>query len=252
MVARKLRATAIALTAGLAAMMVLGHGATAHAANATSATSATNTETSDPPGWRAVQAGTFSPLDRFHAGFGFGSGIGWVTDEAARANLVGKTGPTFHLDVGADIYDLVTLEGSLGTIFLKDDGAYQETVIDQDGVVFDADSSLSLTVATLAAGLRTPDLCLAANQQVRGGWLALFGYVRLGHAWVGGGREIGNCIDCRRETLATPGGTFLEPGLSIGLKANDSWGFSLVSSYRGYFSGTVASEWRIGLMISNW
>src|SRR5689334_3517867 len=126
MVAREFRATKIALTAGLAILIGLGDLASARATEATNTADAGN---GDPPaGWRAVQAGKFSPLDPFHAGFGFGSGVGRVTDETARANLVGKTGPTFHLDVGADIYDLVTLEGTLGTIFLKDNGAYQQTV----------------------------------------------------------------------------------------------------------------------------
>jgi len=173
MVARTFRATAIALTAGLALFIEMVNGATAHATEATVADARNGIP--PPPGWRAVQAGQFSPLDPFHAGFGIGSGVGWVTDETARANLVGKSGPRFHLALGADLYDILTLEGSLGTIFLQDDGVYQQTVINQDGVVFEAQSSLSLTVAALSGGLRTPDLCLAVNQQMRAGWLALFG-----------------------------------------------------------------------------
>lgn len=206
-----------------------------------------------PPGWRDVRAGRFSPLDPFHAGFGLGSGVGWVSDKTARENLVGTSGPTLHLDVDADIFDLVTLAGSVGTIFLRDDARFRQMVIDSQGQVSDADSSLNLTLASLSGGLRTPDLCLVANQRRKGGWLAMYGFGRVGHAWIGGGRSISRCIDCRQEKLATPGGEFIEPGLSIGLKANDGVGASLVSSYRGYFGGSAAAgEWRIGLTFSNW
>jgi hypothetical protein len=205
------------------------------------------------PGWRDVQAGTFSPLDPFHAGFGLGSGVGWVTDKTAQENHVGKSGATLHLDLDADFFDLVTLGASLGTIFLSDDGSYKQMVIDENGTVSEAKSSLGLSVVALSAGLRTPDWCLAANPRLKTGWAALYGFARFGHAWMGGGRSIARCVDCRQEKLATPGGNFIEPGLSLGLKANDSWGFSLVSSYRGYFGGAAAAgEWRIGFMISNW
>jgi hypothetical protein len=205
------------------------------------------------PGWRTVRAGTFSPLDPFHAGFGIGSGVGWVTEQAAQANRVGGSGPTLHLDVDGDFFDLVTLGGSLGTIFLKDDGSYTQTVIDSEGEVSDAKSSLNLTLASVFTGLRTPDLCLAANERMQAGWVALYGFTRFGHTWVGGGRSIAQCIDCRSEEVSPMGGWFIEPGLSLGLKANDSWGASLVSSYRGYPAGAgVAGEWRISLMFHNW
>jgi hypothetical protein len=205
------------------------------------------------PGWRAVRAGRFSPLDPFHAGFGLGSGVGWVTDKTARQNAVGKSGPSLHLDFDADIYDLVTIGAALGTIFLRDDGVYTQTVIDSEGEVSEGESSMSLTTASLSIGLRTPDLCLAANQKVRLGWLAMYGYARFGHAWIGGGRSIAQCSDCRRVELDTPGGQFIEPGVNVVLKANDSWGAALVNSYRAYLGDAAAAgEWRISLMFSNW
>jgi hypothetical protein len=205
------------------------------------------------PGWREVRAGSFSPLDPFHAGFGIGSGVGWLTNQAASYNHVRKSGPTFHLDVDADVFDLVTLGGSLGTIFLKDDGQFKQTVINTEGDVYDAESSLNLTQASLFTGLRTPDYCLAANQKLRAGWVALYAFTRVGYTWLGAGRAIAQCIDCREDTLSTPGGVFVEPGVSLGLKANDGIGMSLVTGYRGYPSGaSVAGELRIAIMFHYW
>jgi len=199
------------------------------------------------------RAGAFSPLDPFHAGFGIGSGIGWVTEETARENLVGNWGPTIHLDIDADLFDLFTLGGSLGTTFLPDNGSFRQWVIDTEGIVSNAESSLNLTIASLFVGLRTPDFCLAADQQAREGWLASYGFVHFGRSWFGGARTIDNCSDCDVRKLEFANGSFVEPGASIGIKANDGFGMSLSTSYRRYLSGAAAlAEWRIGYTITYW
>jgi hypothetical protein len=155
--------------------------------------------------------------------------------------------------VDADLFDLFTFGGSLGTIFIPDNGSFKQWVIDTERVVSNAESSLNLTVASLFAGLRTPDFCLVANDKARAGWVAWHGFARFGHAWFGGARTIEGCVDCDVRKLAFANGSFLEPGAEIGIKANDGFGMALFTSYRRYLSGAAAlAEWRIGYLISYW
>ncbi len=48
------------------------------------------------------------PLDTFHAGLDIGSGAGWLGERAARTQRLGQGGPTLHLGLTADFFDLVS------------------------------------------------------------------------------------------------------------------------------------------------
>jgi hypothetical protein len=205
------------------------------------------------PGWRPVAPGTFSPLDPFHASLGVGAGGGWFRAEPARLGNVGTAGVMFWSSIDADILDLLNLGVALDSIGLEDKGQFKQDVIEA-GEVHTEESTLGVLVLSVWGGLRTPDFCLALGQFPGGtGWLAVHAFARVGYGWVSAGRGIKRCIDCKNEDVHLNDGAFLEPGLSVNFKITDSWGFSLVNSYRRFSaSADIVDEYRGGFAISYW
>jgi hypothetical protein len=196
-------------------------------------------------------AGEWLRLDPFHARFGLGSGVGWMSSRAERTLAVGRVGPTLHFMAGADLFDLVSMEGGLGTIFVKDRASFSESVIDTAGDVSDADSSLNITIFSASAGVKTPDLCLGGNAE-RNVWAAASAHLRYGHAWLSGGRSIPNCVDCSDEDLALANGDFVDAGVHVGFKAGDGIGMLAFTTYRHYLDASSAGEVQLGIGFSYW
>ncbi|HMA93662.1 MAG TPA: hypothetical protein VKP30_13315 [Polyangiaceae bacterium] len=198
------------------------------------------------------QEGSFLPLDPFHAGLSIGSGVGWFTSQTVNTQALGKVGPTFHAGVSLELYDLLSVAFSAGTIFVKDKASFNQTVVDTYGRTSDASSSANITILGLSAGLRTPDLCLHQHADGKG-WLATNAYVRYGLAWVSGDRVISNCKDCDSSPLSLDGGQFVESGIKLGSKRANAWGIAGILGYRQYFAGASPSgEVQLAVEVSYW
>ncbi len=198
-----------------------------------------------------VEAGSFRPLDPFHAGLYIGSGYGRLQGATAESQQIGQDGPTLAFRVHFDLYDLISTSISMGTIFVGDSEGFEQNVRDGSGRTFSKESSLNITIIGLSAGLRTPEFCLWRSET--GAPLGISAYARYGNAWISGGRSISNCINCRTEDVALNGGTFVESGVDLGLKAGNGWGMFGSAGYRHYFSGSSArNEIQIGVGVSYW
>lgn len=191
------------------------------------------------------------PLDTFHAGLDIGSGAGWLGERAARTQRLGEAGPTLHLGLTADFFDLVSTSLTFGTIFVDEKAAFSEMVIDEDSDVFEADSSLNINILGISAGLRTPDLYLAGHLE-KNAWIATSAFARYGHAWLSGSRGIGNCIDCAEEELTLDDGDYLDAGVDLSFKDGNAWGMRLYGSYRHYLRAAPVSEIQIGIGFGYW
>lgn len=201
---------------------------------------------------RDVSAGTFSPLDPFHASLGVGGGLVWLRSEPARRARLGTSGGVVLTRIDAEVFDLLTLGFAFDALSTEDSGKFEEEVIDTHGNVSTKESGLGLHVLSLSGGLRTPDFCLAVAQFPGGtGWFALHAFARAGHGWVSGGRGIENCWDCTDEDISLSGGAFVEPGVSVTLKIEDSFGFTIDNGYRRYAAAaSIEGQWRAALLLS--
>jgi len=221
-------------------------------ASSASATTANEQDSSGLPNATESRSGSFLPLDPFHAGVMFGSGVGWFTSKTATTQAIGKIGPTLHAGLTLEFYDLVTTAFSVGTIFVKDKASFNQAVVDTYGNTSNASSSSNITILGLSAGLRTPDLCLdyAADGKK---WLAMNAYARYGLTWVSGDRIISNCKDCDSRPLSLDGGKFVESGIKIGSKRGNSFGVAGILGYRYYFAGASPSgEVQVAVEFSYW
>lgn len=198
------------------------------------------------------QAGSFLPLDPFHAGLSLGSGVGWFTSQTTTTQSLGKVGPTMHGGLSLELYDLVSVAVSAGTIFVKDKASFNQTVINTYGQTSDASSSANITIVGLSAGLRTPNLCLYDYADAKR-WIVANAYARYGFTWVKGDRTISNCKDCDSRPLSLDGGQFVESGIKVGIKRANTLGLSGVLGYRQYFAGASPSgEVQLAVEISYW
>ena len=221
-------------------------------ASSESATTANEQDSSELPNATESRAGSFLPLDPFHAGVMFGSGVGWFTSKTATTQAIGKIGPTLHAGLTLEFYDLVTTAFSVGTIFVKDKASFNQAVVDAYGNTSNASSSSNITILGLSAGLRTPDLCLHDDADGKK-WLAMNAYARYGIAWVSGDRVISNCTNCDSRPLSLDGGKFIESGLKIGSKKGNSLGVAGILGYRHYFAGASPSgEVQVAVEFSYW
>jgi hypothetical protein len=175
-----------------------------------------------------------------------GSGVGWLANQVATNEGLGRVGPTLHFTLVADFFDLVTVTGAFGVVDPPDYGGFSQEVIDQYGVVSTATSSRNIYIYDLTAGLRTPFFAFA-QWPARGFWV-MFGYVRAGESWISGGRQIANCSDCNGMDFNMRGGPVLDAGIDFGFKAANLFGVSIFSAYRQYFGdSSLLREIRAGL-----
>lgn len=190
----------------------------------------------------------FMSLDPMYLSFGIYTGVAWLHSAAANENSLGKAGATIYLSLGFGFFDLLAGNASFGALFPADRQPFQQEVVPQfePGAPMNASSSVAVTNYSVAIGPRTPSYCFSRLPTGVDNCWAGHAFVYYGHAWVAGSRSIENCVDCNSYDLALSSGSFLEPGLSLGIPSRQGFGIELTTSVRTYFGAALAGEWRIG------
>jgi len=191
----------------------------------------------------------FLSLDTFYFWFGLHGGYAWLHSAEAARTHIGQSGATFYGTIGIGLFDLVTLGGSAGWIYLKDHAAFEEEVevILGDTSQTSATSSVKALNTSVEVGLRSPNFCL--DEAVADTCFAIHAFTNFGHAWTSAVRSIDDCGDCTSQDLDLADGGFLEPGLAIGLPSRNA-GIDLRGSFRQYFGeAAMANELRIGFAL---
>jgi hypothetical protein len=198
----------------------------------------------------ALLPGRFVPLRAARLVLSLGSGVQWLDRSTAAANQIDDSGPTFNGTLGFTLYDIVMVTTAFAFAHPSDSASFSEQVVPEmgGGSPQSADSSLIVASYSIAAGLRTPFWALGA---VANGWVATSLFAQYGSAGVTGERSISNCVDCRTDHLAIPGGTFWRFGIDLfepSRKPGHGWG--LTASYDRYDPGAgLRDELRIGLSL---
>jgi hypothetical protein len=199
----------------------------------------------------APRAGTFAPLDPFHAGVSLGSGYARLQNRTAVAQALSSGAVTLQGAVTTEAFDLVTASMSLGFLEPADQGGFQQIVQDEAGNVYTASSSATLGTVGIAGGLRTPDLCIVPFD--RQTFAAASVFARFGYAKVDGGRHIEDCADCSMTNLAVTSGAFAEAGTHLGVRdLPGDLGVTLETAYRRYLGGALRDEVQLGLGVWYW
>lgn len=182
----------------------------------------------------------FQELHPFRVGLLIDLGYGKLDTTQARNKSIGDSGFAFGGSLNADVFDLVSLGASAGTVFVDDNAEFEQGVVNLAGEATTAESTLNVNLLALSAGLRTPTLRLdelSAAGSYPGMWL----FARYGKSWQGASRSIANCGDCDSEDIALGDGPFLDSGLMLGL-INDESPLGLLGGvgYRLYFDDAAA------------
>ena len=182
----------------------------------------------------------FQELHPFRMGLLIDLGYGKLDTPQTRSKSIGDSGFGFGSTLNADIFDLVSLGATAGTVFVEDNAEFEQGVVNQVGEESTAESTLNVNLLGLSAGLRTPTLRLGGDGgagSFSGTWL----FARYGKSWQGASRSIANCGDCDSEDITLGDGTFLDAGVLLGL-LNDEVPLGLLAGagYRLYFDDAAA------------
>jgi len=195
----------------------------------------------------ALIAGGFLPLRPARFLLGMGSGVAWLDRQSAAEHQFDDSGVTFNGTLGLTIYDIFMISGSLAAVFPSDHASFSEEVVLQmgGGDPHTADSSLSVTSYSIAAGLRTPFWAIGPTDS---GWIAAALFAQYGSAQIGAHRSISNCVDCREDSLHMPGGTFWNIGVDLLIPSHrPTVSYGLTASYQRYGAGAgFTDEVRVG------
>ena len=204
-------------------------------------------EPAEVPPRSALIAHGFLPPRPARFLLGMGTGLQWLDKASASMNQIDDSGITLNGTVGLVIYDVVMISAMAGVAFPSDHGGFSQEVELENGGgdAHTADSSLTVASYSIAAGLRTPFWALG---QVENGWVAGALFAQYGSSGVGGSRSIENCVDCRKDDIELPGGTFWLVGFDLLIpsrKPSTSYGLTL--AYQHYVSGAgLSDEVRVG------
>jgi hypothetical protein len=197
----------------------------------------------------------FLGLDLLYTYFNVGGGPVWLKPDVAADRGTASSGAVMAFSVGFGLLDLVAGEAGGEVLSLDDHAKFDEDVVVVSGPVGSVghsaqwESEIFATHATVAAGLRTPSLCLWPTVPGRDNCVAAHAYFFLGQSWTSGTRSIGKCEGCREEDLHFVGGSFIEPGLTFGLPSrSEGVGIGVRTSFRHYQrQATLANEVRFAL-----
>jgi hypothetical protein len=209
----------------------------------------------DPPavvppmvdGRPALLPGRFLPLRPARVLFGLGTGIAHLDPQVAASNQIGDSGITFNGTFGLTFFDIVMASATFSFPLVSDKAPFSQDVVLQNGGgdEHSADSSLNVSVGSLAIGLRTPFWALGPTDN---GWATAALFAQYGTTGIGGGRSISNCSDCRDDHLQIPNGTFWRVGVDLnlpGVKPDRYYGLTV--TYDSYQAGAgLADEVRVG------
>ena len=190
----------------------------------------------------------FLSLDPARSIFGLSSGASWLKPSSADPQGIGRVGPTVYVDLGLTFWDVASVSASFGAMFPSDRGSFSQTVVG-DGEPFRASSTLQITNYSIALGPRTPLLVLSPDAYSV--WAAAL-FADYGWSWIGGNRNIEDCVDCRKEDFDLPDGNFVRIGANIGKVAvlAPRAGLMLTIAYQRYLSAAaLAQEVRAGFAL---
>ena len=195
----------------------------------------------------ALIARGFLPLHPARLLVGLGTGASWINKRSAAEHQIDDSGATINGTLGLTIYDVFMVSGSVTGAFPSDHFSFtQEVTLEMGGgSPHSADSSLSVTSYSIAAGLRTPFWVLGSNQNGR---VAGALFAEYGSAGIHGTRSISNCVDCRKDELDMPGGTFWQVGFDLLIPSSKSAAsYGLTVGYQRYEAGAgFTQELRVG------
>jgi hypothetical protein len=209
--------------------------------------------TSEPAGVTrpALTAGRFVPLLPARLQMGMGTGRAQLDEQIATAHRIGDSGPTLHATLGVLLWDVFAISSAFSVVFPGDDAGFSQQVVPEagGGDPRTADSSLEVTSYSIAAGPRTPFWALGSTDN---GWVATALFAEYGVAGASGRRSISNCVDCRKDDLDMPGGTFWRVGVDLlvpGRKPTFSYGLTI--SYQRY-AANAGLDNEIRIALSTW
>jgi hypothetical protein len=195
----------------------------------------------------ALIAGGFLPLRPARFLLGLGTGMAWLNKESAAQHRIDDSGVTFNGTLGLLLWDVVMVSGSISAAFPSDHAPFSEVVVPEmgGGDPQSADSGLTLASYSIAAGLRTPFWALGPSAH---GWVATAVFAQYGTAGIHGSRAISNCVDCRKDELEMPGGTFWHVGVDLLVPSSKpAASYGVTVSYQRYAAGSgLSDEVRIG------
>jgi hypothetical protein len=178
-------------------------------------------------------------LHPFRMGLLFDLGYGKLDSSQARSKLIGDSGFSPTVTLQADVFDLLSLAASAGTVFVDDNAEFEQGVVSLAGQESTAESTLNTNVLGLAAGLRTPALRLAAPDR-QGLYPATWVFARYGKSWQSASRSIANCGDCDSEDIDLGDGNYLDTGALVGILGGPlPIGLLLGCGYRRYFDASA-------------
>lgn len=128
-----------------------------------------------------------------------------VAPEVAAERKTGDRVWGGHLLVGLTWARLVTLNGELGGLWLRDEARFS-----QETTGGTKTSGVTGAHVSVAAGLRTPPLVVGG-----GGKTALSAGMSVGTTYMRVTRAIESCVDCHVDELELRAGEFLEPGVQL-------------------------------------
>lgn len=128
-----------------------------------------------------------------------------VSPEVAAERKTGDRVWGGHLLVGLTWLRVVSLNGEIGGLWLRDDARFS-----QETTGGTKSSGVTGAHVSVAAGLRTPPLAVGG-----GGTTALSAGVNVGTTYMRVTRAIENCVDCHVDELELRAGEFLEPGVQL-------------------------------------
>jgi len=196
----------------------------------------------------ALIAGGFLPLRPARFLLGMGTGAAWLNKQSAAQHQIDDSSATFNGTLGLTIYDVFMISGAFSAAFPSDHASFSQDVVLEmgGGDPQSADSGLSVTSYSIAAGLRTPFWALGSTQN---GWVAGALFAEYGSAGIHGTRSIADCVDCRKDELDMPGGTFWQVGFDLLVPSRSPRAsYGLTVAYQGYeASAGFTHEIRVGL-----
>jgi hypothetical protein len=156
-------------------------------------------------------------------------GFNGLHDETSRNFEIGAHGSALSVGVLLDLLEVMSFAASIGTILVDD---HRDEQSGGGADTRQRDKSVNLTIASLAAGLRSPTLRLADKSQdgaYPGAWLSM----RYGRGWHNATHALETCDDCDARDVAQADGAFVESTLSIG-RLGSTIGLIVDVSYRHF------------------
>ena len=184
---------------------------------------------------------SFLSLDLFEIRFAVGGGYAWFDPDVAREAHFGTSGAAFDIELGVELFDLVSMAVNFGSVFPPDHAGFSNEVVPafEPGSVQTLDTQLQIPHVEWTIGPRTPSFCLIPlERQTESGpepidnCVAVHVFARFGHMGVQAERIFPDCVDCSDQTVDLPNGAILDTGLEFGFPSRQGIGMFLLTGFR--------------------